>query len=41
MGMLRSFGAVGAPMMQPYQQIQAAPAPVPVPQPCKNLVACI
>jgi hypothetical protein len=40
-GMLRSFQSVGAPLMQPYQQLQAAPAPVPVPQPCKKLISCI
>jgi hypothetical protein len=40
-GMLRSFQSVGAPLMQPYQQLQAAPVPVPVPQPCKKLISCI
>jgi len=42
-GMLRSFQSVGAPLMQPYQQLQAAPAPVPVPvpQPCKKIISCI
>lgn len=39
MGMIRSFGAIGAPMMQPYQQLQAAPAPMPVPQQCKNFMS--
>ena len=32
MSMMRSFGAVGAPLMQPYQQLQAAPFP----QSCKK-----
>ena len=31
MGMVRSLQAVGAPLMQPYQQLQAAP----LPQACK------
>jgi hypothetical protein len=37
--------AVGAPLMQPYQQLQAAPIqqqvslPVPVPQPCKKFIS--
>lgn len=31
MGMVRSLEAVGAPLMQPYQQLQAAPAPPPMP----------
>jgi hypothetical protein len=46
-GMLRSLQAVGAPLMQPYQQLQAAPlpqqvsVPVPVPQPCKKFILYI
>jgi hypothetical protein len=45
MGMMRSMQAVGAPIMQPYQQLQAAPIqqqmpmPVPVPQPCENFIS--
>jgi hypothetical protein len=34
MGMMRSMQAVGAPMMQPYQQMQAAPM---MPQ-CMNFI---
>ena len=43
MGMMRSLQAVGAPLMQPYQQMQAAPPPqfpapiAPGPQSCKDL----
>ena len=41
MGMMRSMQSVGAPMMQPYQQMQCAPPPMqmpaPVPQSCTRL----
>ena len=44
MGMMRSLQAIGAPMLQPYQQQQAAHTPqqvsqpVPVPHSCKKCI---